>query len=44
MENENLQKGIKEAQKLSAGDKAANPFEAMGDFSKIAKDAAKKVE
>ena len=37
MSNENLMRGIKEAQSLSAGNKTANPFEAIGDMSKIAK-------
>ena len=44
MDNENLMKGIKEAQKLSAGDKTANPFETLGDLSKITKETKKKQE
>ena len=45
MDNPDLMRGIKEAQKLSAGDKKANPFEAIVNSAKnIKKEVDKEVE
>jgi len=45
MDNPDLMRGIKEAQKLSAGDKKANPFEAIVNSAKnIKKEVDKDVE